>query len=252
MKRKNTRYLMLVTALLASSAWANGWSDLQSALQRLQGTDPIRAQLATEVWSTTGEGNDKVETHAQASVAINDNENGFQILYGKPLLSLMDQEQQAAAEDPSATTPTLEAVTALNPTELRSMLSAATELQHQLEDAEFIHEEATTYQDQPARVLTFTKGLDDLPEEERKHVKEFESTIKVWTSDNGTPLASQSRMQVKGRFMVVIKFEFTEGVNNVYAIEGDRLMVVQRESTNQSSGAGEVEDTRNIKKLTVL
>lgn len=249
---RNAFSLLLATALLTSPAWADGWSDLQSALQRLQGKDFISAELKTEVWNITGKGDDQLETHAQAAITISENESGFQVLYGKPLLSQMDEEQKTAAEDPNNQTPTLNAVAALSPTDLRPMLSAATELRRQLDEAEFISEAKVGYNGTPARLLTFEKSLSSLPEKERQYMKEFESIIKVWTTEDGTPLASQSQMQVKGRFMVVIKFEFAEAAESVYRTVGDRLVVVRRESKSNSSGAGEAEDTRTVKELNIL
>ncbi len=251
LKLNHALCLVITASLLTTAAWADGWSDLQSALERLQGTAPISAQLETEVWSTTGDDEDKTETHALASVLLKDDENGFQMLYKAPLLSVMEQEQEAAVTDPGAKTPTLEAVAALTPNDLRSMLSAANMLKRQLEDSEFTQEESSTYEGSAARLLTFEKGLEALPENEREHVKEFESTIKVWIADNGTPLASESNMRVKGRFMVVIKFEFTEAATNRYVTEGQRLVVVERESHNHSSGAGEKEDSREVRRLMV-
>ena len=129
------------------------------------------------------------------------------------------------------------------------MTSAAPGLSRGLEENVFKAEKADTWGGKPARLLTFSVPLSKLPEQQRKYVKEFDSTVSIWIAADGTPLASETHVAVKGRAFVVVTFEAVDESSSTYAVVGDRLLTLRSENHVSSSGAGERGDQRVVKTL---
>lgn len=244
-------YLMLTLtlALAGTAARADGLADLKTALERLQEPVPLKATLDSNVWRRNGEGKDADETSGQAAVAIEDGQRGMQLSYGREMLAKLDAEALTLARNPNAKTPTLNAAREFSPTDLRPMISAASTLSHMLEKTSFQTEKADVYQGKPARVLTFAQGIDALSDRDRKYVKEFDGRLQVWIGADGTPLASRVTQSVYGRAFIVVTFEAKNEESSVYALAGNRLVAIRKESRNTASGAGEKSDFKIVKTL---
>jgi hypothetical protein len=244
-------HTLLVAALAVAShaAQADGQSDLKAALQRLQGSTPLKATLETKTWHRNGEGKEAIETNGQASVAIEDGTRGMQLSYGPDILARMDAESLAVARNPNAKTPTLTAAREFSPNELRPMIYAAGTLSRMLERASFKGEKADSYQGKPARLLSYDIGADTLNERDRKYVKDFESRLSVWIAADGTPLASRTTQNVHGRAFMVVSFDAKADEQNVYGVNGERLVTLRQESNNSSGGMGERGEQKVVKVL---
>jgi hypothetical protein len=236
-------------ALLSAAARADGAADLTAALQRLQEPSPLKASLESNVWRRNGEGKDADETNGQASVLIEENERGMQLNYSREMLAKLDAEAQAVARNPNAKTPTLNAAREFSPTDLRPMISAARTLSHALEKASFKSEKPDAYQGKPARLLTYAQGIDALSDRDRKYVKEFDAYLYVWIGADGTPLASRVTQNAYGRAFIVVSFEAKNEESDVYALSGNRLVSIRKESRNNASGAGEHSEAKIVKTL---
>jgi len=240
---------LVATLLVAPLAHADGLADLKAALARLQAQTPLKATLDVKTSEKQGEGADAVEKLGQASLGVEDGARGLQVLYAKDLLARMDNETRQLAHDPKAKTPTVWALGKLESGDVLPMVSAASALSHRLDEAQFKAEKADTWSGRPARLLTFTIPLSRLPEQQRKYVKEFDSTLSIWIAADGTPLASATRTLVKGRAFVVVSFEAVDEDSLTYGVVGDRLMTLHSESHSSSSGAGEHGEQRVVKTL---
>ena len=244
------RSLLFAAALLAASvARADGLSDLKAALARLQAQTPLKATLDVKTLERHGEGAEAQEKTGQASVSLDDGARGLQVLYARETLARMDSESRQLARDSNAKTPTVWALGKLDSSALLPMASAAPALARNLEEAQFKGEKADTWGGKPARLLSFTVPLSKLSEQQRKYVKEFDSTLSIWIGADGTPLASETRSTVKGRAFVVVSFEAVDESTSTYAVLGDRLLTVRSESHASSSGAGEHGEQRVVKTL---
>lgn len=239
-------------AIVTQAAQADAHADLKAALARLQGSSALKAALDTRTWHRNGEGKDATETNGQASVLIEDGARGMQLSYAPELLARMDAESQAAARNPNAKTPTLNAAREFTPNDLRPMIFAAASLSRQLERASFKGDKADTYQGKPARLLTYELGMDSLSDRDRKYVKDFDGKLLVWTLENGTPLASRLALNMHGRAFMVVSFDAQEEESSVYSVVGERLVSVRRESRNSSSGMGERGEHKVTKTLQVI
>lgn len=240
---------LIVFALAAPAARADGLSDLKAALARLQAQTPLKATLDVKSTEKRGEGADAVEKQGQGSVGLEDGARGLQVLYAKDTLARMDAESRLLTHDPKAKTPTVWAVGKLDSGDVLPMASAAPGLARSLEEAVFKTEKADTWGGKPARLLTFTVPVSAVPEQQRKYVKQFDATLSIWIGADGTPLASAAVTNVKGRAFVVVSFEALDESNCTYGVAGDRLMTLRSENHSSSSGAGERGEQRVVKTL---
>ncbi|MES2104410.1 MAG: hypothetical protein V4634_10350 [Pseudomonadota bacterium] len=244
------RVLALSTLFIAPGfSRADGLADLKAALARQQGQTPIKAMLEFKTWSRHGEGKDLDESNGLASIAVEDNARGMQVLYSRDVLARMETEARAKERDQKTRTPTLNALRELNSSELRGMTSAAYALSLALEKLAFKSERAETWNGKAARLLSFDASLDKQDEKDKKYVKKFEGTMEIWIAADGTPLASRSRTNISGRALVVISFEVINNEDHVFSLVGDRLVTLRKETYNSGSGAGEKGEGRIIKTL---
>jgi hypothetical protein len=244
------RRLCAVAALLAAPlAHADALADLKGALARLQAQTPLKATLDVKTFDRRGEGSDAIEKQGQASIAVEDGARGLQVLYGRDTLSRMEAESRQLAHDPKSKTPTVWAIGKLDSSEIVPMTSAASALARSLEEAQFKGEKADTWNGKAARLLTFTIPIDKLPPEQRKYVKQFDGTLSVWIGADGTPLASETHVTVKGRAFIVVSFDAVDDWSTTYAVLGDRLVALRAENHSSSNGAGERGEQRVVKTL---
>ena len=240
----------LTLALAAApAARADGLADLKAALARLQGQTPLRATLDVKTVERRGEGADVVEKQGQASIGVEDGARGLQLLYARDTLARMDAESRSLVRDPKARTPTVWAIGKLDSGEVLPMASAAPVLSRSLDEAVFKAEKPDAWSGRPARLLTFTVPVSTVPEQQRKYVRQFDSTLSIWIATDGTPLASTTVTSVKGRAFVVVSFEALDENNCTYGVVGDRLMTLRSENHSSSSGAGERGEQRVVKTL---
>jgi hypothetical protein len=237
------------TLLCAAPARADGLADLRAALGRLQAQTPVKATLDVRTVARHGEGKELDERIGQASVLLEDGARGLQVTYSRDTLARMDAEARQRGRDPKAKTPTVWALAELDSNALVPMTSAVTALAKALDESVFKAERPEPWGGKPARLLTFTIPLERLSEQQRKYVKQFDGELDVWIGADGTPLASTSRVSVKGRAFVVISFEAHDDEDSTYGVVGDRLLTLRRETHNVSSGAGERGEERVVRTL---
>lgn len=232
-------------------AHADGLTDLKTALSRLQGQTPLKAIVEAKTWNRQGEGKDLEETHGHASVSVEENPRGLQVLYSKDMLAKLETEERQREKDSKAKTPTLSALNEVNSSALRPMISAAASLNRSLEKANFKGEKVDVFNGKPARLLNFEMSMDKLTEKERKYMKKFDGQLDIWIAADGTPLASRSTQAVSGRAFIVISFEMKNEEEWIYGTVGDRLVALKKESKNSGSGMGEKGEGKISKTLQV-
>ncbi|MES2902515.1 MAG: hypothetical protein V4723_22505 [Pseudomonadota bacterium] len=250
----NRPYLAAASMLLAFAATpvrADGVSDMRAALERASVTTPVKASIEARTWRRTGEGKDAEDDQGQVAVNIDDGARGLSILYSKDLLARIDSEKRVKSKNPDAKTPTSTALSELSPSNVLPFISAAPTLSRTIEKAVLKGERAETYQGKPARVLTFDIPMSTLSKQSLKYAKKFDSTIDIWIGADGMPLASRSRQNVSGRAFVVVSFESTYEESAVYALAGERLVTIKRDTRGTSAGAGEKQEFKNNYSMTL-
>jgi hypothetical protein len=237
--------------LCANLAHADGISDLRVALNRLQAQTPIKAFLDVKNLRKRGEGKEAEETAGHIFVAVEDSQRGLQINYSRETLNKLEIEAKAKSKDKETKTPTRNASSELESEEIGMMLSAVPSLQRQIDSATFKGEKAENYNGKPARLLSFEFTIDRLTAGERKYIKSYDSKLEIWIGADGTPLASRHYENGSGRAFLVVSFQQNHEKLNTYSTTADRLLIIRRESTIKSSGAGESADIKAVKTLQV-
>lgn len=243
--------VVLMSMLCAPASYADGLSDLKTALAKYQGQTPVRALVEAKTWNRQGEGKDLEETNGLAGVIADESSRGLQVTYSKDMLNRLETEARLKEKNAQAKTPTTAALSEVNSSALIPLLSASGGLLRAIEKANFKSEKADTYNGKPARLLSFELSIDKLTEKERKYMKKFDGSLDVWIAEDGTPLASRKKQAVSGRAYVVISFEFKNDEDWVYGLVGDRLVGLRKETRNSGSGMGEKSDVKVVKTVQV-
>ncbi len=243
-----TSLLMLLFA--GTLLRADGLTDLTSALARLGGQAPIKAMATYQFWSSQGKPSQPVITQGQASCSVEEGPQGLQMAWSRPLLQTAAQEASAQARDPEQKTPTRKAIAGLQPLDLWDCLNGAAALGRTLEGAQELDEKAADWQGKPARLLDL-KLAPRLSRQDRKYVKDMQATAKVWIGLDGTPLAAQTDMHMKGRAMLVISFEQQSHEDYTFARVGQRLVVLRHSESSSGSGAGQQGASKTVTTLQV-
>lgn len=235
----------------ALGARADALGELKAALARSAAQAPLRAAIDTRTWRKLGEGADAEEMQGQAGVLVEDGARGLSVTHAKEIMARMERELLARARDANSKTPTLSALDEVGPRDLAALTSAAASLARAIERGVFKGERADTYQDKPARALSFEMPITTLSDRERKYAKKFSSQLDVWIGADGTPLASRARVSASGRAFIVIGFEFGSDEDSVYGLSDGRLVTLRRESRSRFSGPGERDERKVVTTLQV-
>ncbi len=242
----------LLSLLAMGHAHADGLGDLKTALGRLSGHGPLKAQVEAKTWSRMGDGKELDETQGSATVFLEETNKGLNVLYSKDMLGKLEAEERTKEKDAKAKTPTLSALSEVNSSALRPMISAAGGLSRSLEKFVFKAEKIDNYNGKPARMLSFEPSIDKMSEKDRKYLKKLDGSFDVWIAEDGTPLASRSSQTISGRAFVVVSFEMKNEEDLVYGVVGDRLVALRKESRTSGSGMGEKGDSKVVKTLQVV
>lgn len=236
---------------MSFTAHADGLSDLKAALARSNTQQPIKAMVEASKWTAQGEGKERDETRGDASVFAEEDARGIQVLYSKELVTRLETEEQAQLLDPKNKTPTQMAVKELDNSRLHAMLDGAVSLQHHMERTQYKGEKEDSYNGTAARLLTFSFSIDRLNEKDRKYVKNFDGTLQIWISADGTPLASHQIWNLSGRALVFISFASKSDESETYTWVGNRLVITKSETMTSNAGGGEKQESKAVKTLRV-
>jgi hypothetical protein len=228
---------ILIVLLFATSLSADPLGDVRSALGRFPGRDTVRAtyELQRSVKNEGKFGNDnfsgKIAVDLEASSA------GYHIVVGRPLLELIDREQQARNRNPKLNTPTANALREINAVEAADALDFAPAVLRLLDGAKVVTDAAGTWQGKPARVLVL-RAADRLDPDDASKVKVAENKVTLWLDTENVPLAVEHMFNAKFSFLF-LKGEMKEKKSWHLARAADRLVRARFESTQNSSGMGQ-------------
>ena len=228
---------LVIVLLFATSLAADPLGDVRSALGRFPGRDTLRAtyELQRSVKNEGKFGNDnfsgKIAVDLEASSA------GYHIVVGRPLLELIDREQQARNRNPKLNTPTANALREINAVEAADALDFAPAVLRLLDGAKVVTDASGTWQGKPARVLVL-RAADRLDPDDANKVKVAENKVTLWLDAENVPLAVEHMFNAKFSFLF-LKGEMKEKKSWHLARAADRLVRARFESTQNSSGMGQ-------------
>lgn len=248
-KLKSAKLKAIISGLLfylfnSGMACADGLSDLENALTRLQSKMPMSAVI--ELSYTQKREEDSPIESGNVAVSLDDNDNGLQITYNKALLEKMAFETQQKSLNDDAITPTLSSINRLSPRNLQTMLSAATGLRDRIKQLSFIDEKKQSYQGREVRVLSFDMPIETIIDDKkaREFVTKFKASYRIWIEDDGTPVETQMTFKGKGSAYVFFSLEAKSSAVSKYRVSNGRLLRTQSESKfAYSSPFGDSETT---------
>ena len=218
--------------LLAVPLRADGLADLRAALQKLQATQPVKATAECQSWSRSGKAKAPKIVQGRAEVKLEDGPGGLKLDWDKAELSRVEAASKAKDSGPK------QAMDQINGEKAKDLLDAAAAMLDELDGAQLQEDRPDARDGKPARLLTIKLDAKDMDDEDRKHLKAFSHTLKVWVDGAATPLAAVEQLDMKGSvFLISFEAHATERRN--YARVGDRLVAVHSESEGSGSGAGQ-------------
>lgn len=219
----------LITLSIASSSVADTLTALRESLQKLAGSQAVRATLSRES-RRENEGDKpavgRITTDVEATA------EGVSIHASVAEISRRREEKGAVDLDPE---------------DVLRVLHYAPLLLEELDGAVVTSEAQSTRNGAAVRVLDI-KLQTRLEDEDRKRVKEASRTMKLWLDTAGTPLAAEIVEAMKARILL-LSFSFSARTAMSFAVFGDRLLIVSETQSNSASGMGQ--NTRETRTTTV-
>ena len=235
MARHRFSSFAILGLLLATSAQADGVSDLRATLAGLHGDQPLAATMQVE--STGKDGDDASKTtHAKLQIDVSSDARGLHLGFSPALLQRSSREAAANAVNQDAPTPIQNLLGRLSPINVQPMLDYATALGHSLDGTTLASEKDELHDGKPAHLLVFTAPVPAAASKQMT-VKEYTGEVRVWLGADGVPVAVREISQIKGRKML-ISIEFGSTTDYALRVIGKRLVVLSRHSAESHSFFG--------------
>jgi hypothetical protein len=234
---------------LALPLAANGLDTLRTQLQKPAGPEALKASVECTTWNKRGDDKKPVISQGKASAWVEEGPQGLKIFWSRDLLQQVGKEVRAHHDDPEKTTPTQEAMGRMDALTLLDYFDAAPALLRHLDQAQLLEERPDTFEGKAVKLMTF-KLAPKMSAEQKKYVKEFESTAKVWVDGEGVPVAAEVHTKLKGRALLVINFSADVQRDFRFARINGRLVTVRFSENNINSGAGENSQEKKVATLT--
>lgn len=233
----NTAVLIFISLTCTQNVWADGLSDLQKALVKLDGSHPVSGVLNVSFAESRGEGkNKKLKTGAIKST-LSESIAGLDIRYSKAVLMQIAQENSLKMADEEADTPALNGAEILSASSLIPILSSAQSILDTISKGKFKSESCIEYFEKQVRVLDFELPLESFIDDKktRGYVNKFNGSYKVLINDEGIPI--ETRMSYSGKGSAYIFFSMTaeSEITSQFKIEGTRLVRINKTVESNSS-----------------
>ena len=230
--------LFLVLILSTTMLRADTLSDLKETLRRFDSSAPVSATVEFAFSDRSGDEKKPQIREGRATAISQIGSDGLHVIWSTEQLAAAAKEAEAASGEPETPAPTREAMSRLSAAEIQDYLSAGGGLARHLAIAKLLGEKAESWNGQNARVLSFELE-PPLSAEDRKMIKEINGTAHVWIAEDGTPLAAESALSLKGRAMLVISFQHSEQERFTFARIGNRLVVTSHHRETSDDGGGQ-------------
>lgn len=228
---------LLLTFAVAIPLAADPLTDIKATLGKLTAREPIRATYEVQR-SVVSEGkfdNDKV--NGKAVVELEGTGGEFRVIIPKPLLDQIAREQEASALDVEKATPTVGALSQLDPVDTSTAIDFAPTLLHMLHGAKVISDSQSTFQGKPTRALVL-RLQDRIEKEESGRFKILENRLTLWVGPDLIPVGAEHLFQGKVS-VLLLKFETKQKKSWYFAQIADRLVRTRHESSQNNSGMGQ-------------
>jgi len=236
---------LLITFLIFSgNLSADGLTDLQETLAKLNGNAPLSATVESAYTEKRGKNKKQKTKTGLIQVKLNDDQHGLKLIYSNETIQRLELEAQEKEKNDEAKTPTLNAVRDVGVSDMKNMLSSAANLLRTLNKAEFIDEKEVIFQEKQVRQLNFTLPLAAIIENKEVHeyVDDFNASYQILVNDEGIPIASTTSFTGSGSAYIFFSMDITQSSQSTFKLKNNRLITVKRTYQNkQSSTWGDTE-----------
>lgn len=223
---------------------ADGQVDLRNALARCKAAEPLKAAMEYQFWESSGPEKKPKILQGRLQAVVEDGPQGLRFSWPVPVLNAARQEARTQTQNPDAPDPVRSAMRQLDILQVQTCLDAAEDLTRDLDQARFLEERVETWQDKPARALSF-RLEPRLPEDLRKAIKKLDATLKIWIGPDGMPLASSTTVFFKAS-KLLIGIESRQKEERTYSSKAGRLVVVNRAEEESTTAMGDRSRTRKV------
>ena len=249
----------LITCVAASvlalslPVMADGLTELNNALDKLNGKSTIMGTLETAYQQERGRKKKIKKTNGYASVKLIDDINGLQVVYSSETLAKIAQEENEKQSNEEANTPTLNAIDDIDAGELSNMLSAAAQLRRSLNKAKFTREEVIDYQGKEMRELHFDLPLEAIitDKEVRSYVNDFKGDYSVVIDEAGVPVQSKLSFDGKGSIYIFFKLSINQSMTYFYQVVDDRLVNYRKQFERKQKSTWDQRDSSGYTEIQI-
>jgi hypothetical protein len=229
--------LAFLTFTVTQSVWADGLSDLQHALDKLDGSHSVSGVLHVSFSESRGEGKDKKLKTGAIKSTLAESIEGLDIRYSKAVLRQIAQENRLKMEDEEADTPALNGAEILSASSLIPILSSAQTILDYIAKGEFKGEGYIEHFEKQVRVLDFELPLESFIDDKktRGYVDKFKGSYKVLINDEGVPIETRMTYSGKGRAYIFFSMSAKGEITSQFQIEGTRLVRINKTVESNSS-----------------
>jgi hypothetical protein len=246
-------FTLCLISFFSNNSCADGLIDLNEALLKLNGNSLISATLKSVFTEKRGRKKKIKITNGVANVQLLDNLNGLQITYSNEVLTKLENEENEKEHNEEADTPTLNAINNIEASELRNMLSAASELNRSLIKAQFLKEESAIHHEENVRVLHFNLPLEAIisDKEVRSYVNDFEGKYQIIIDKNGIPLQAKLTFKGSGSAYLFFKLSVNQSKTYLYKVIDNRLVNYRNEYTKKQKSTWAKRESSGFNELTI-
>ena len=238
------RFATCLAALLALSTpaalRADALADLRTKLAALKPAGAFAARIDIRSTSTKGDEDDASRIERTAAIAAIQDGAGIRLQWSASAIAAARRGKTEQERNPEARQSG--GLAELSAISASALLDAAPVLLLRLEGAALVETRPDHYQGRPA-LLILVIPRNPMSEKDRKRVKKYVATLKIWVDDQGWPLAMEEKIRVRYSFMF-IGVTLDNSTTEVYVHTVDRLYVTEKKEENLVAGLGQKGGTR--------
>ncbi|HEX6641041.1 MAG TPA: hypothetical protein VF215_08000 [Thermoanaerobaculia bacterium] len=227
----------VLVLLVALPLFADPIGEVRAALGKLTAREPIRAtyEVQRNIVSEGKFDNDKV--NGKAVVELEGSGGDFHVVIPRALQEQIAREQEANALDVEKSTPTVSALSQLDPIETSNAIDFAPTLLRMLHGAKLVSDAQSTFQGKPARALVL-RLQDRIEKEDAGRLKVQENRLTLWLGSDLVPVGAEHLFNARIS-VLLLKFETKQKKSWYFSQVADRLVRVRHEASQNSSGMGQ-------------
>lgn len=211
---------------------ADPLGDLRGTLQPVAPQGALAARV--EVRTTSTNDDEGTATTAEKTATVDATLDASALRLAWPAAELERARRLAAEDRRNPDAPSSGGLAELGAEEAADLLDAAPGLLADLEGATLTEARAESWQGTPTRLLVITPR-SPLSDKDKKRVKTFEDTLRIWVGTDGWPLALERTTHVKARVMLM-GFTSDSSTKSTFGRAAGRLYV--RSTTREGTGEG--------------